>query len=214
MSNNSEYAVDTAGNAVPSISALKQYNVVAVGRYLSLSAWKRLSEGEAQQLLDAGLSLFTVYEDANNAASCFTSALGEKDAKVAIDQAQNMIGQPYGSGIYFAVDYDASQEDYESHIKPYFVAVNQVFRSQGNPFIVGAYGSGLICSNLLSDNLTKYTWLSMSKGFSGYSEFLGSGQWNLSQQYCQESQSFDTDLINPEKPNFGAFDRITMPAAQ
>ncbi|MTI18908.1 DUF1906 domain-containing protein [Rhodobacteraceae bacterium RKSG542] len=206
MSDKTRYAVDSASDLAHSAQELKSKGVVAVGRYLSLSSWKRISKEEAEALLGAGLALFSVYEDANNSAECFSQKTGEENAATAMDQAQSIVGQPRHSAIYFAVDYDASQADYENNIKPYFQAVNSAFAEAGNPYKVGAYGNGLVLQNLLDDKLCEFTWLSLSRGWAGYQEFLDSGKWNLSQQ--PENNTIDLDKINPARPDIGAFRHI------
>ncbi|MDD7909209.1 DUF1906 domain-containing protein [Pseudovibrio exalbescens] len=202
------YAIDTTDDLSNSVAQLKANDIVAVGRYLSLSDWKRIQRNEAVALTQNGIQIFTVYQDAQNAPGDFSAAYGTQNGTTALQQAQ-AIGQPAGSAIYFAVDYDASQNDYDTRIKPYFEAVRTALAGRYKP---GVYGSGLICQNLLNDRLVDYCWLSESSGYRDHQTFLDSGNWNLSQEPA--TNAYDKDLINPQKPDFGGFRHLDTPSQQ
>lgn len=159
-----EPAVDTASTVEVLASAIAKKGYRAIGRYYSFSKWKQLQPTEAQQLIAAGLSIITVYEDSNDRASSFTNATGNQQATQALHLAQNVIRQPKGSGIYFAVDYDATYYDYVNYIAPYFEAVQAVFKDAGDPYKIGVYGNGLVCEKALEDDLVKLTCLANPRG--------------------------------------------------
>jgi hypothetical protein len=77
-----------------------------VCRYLVPSGWKRLSKEEAELVSKAGLLLISVFETtADRALGGYTAGLA--DGATAAQVAYSL-GQPEGSAIYFAVDFDAT----------------------------------------------------------------------------------------------------------
>lgn len=208
-----ETAVDTASSAEALASAIARKGYKAVARYYSFSNWKKLQPAEAQQLIAAGLTIITVYEDSNNQASVFNKASGEQQASEALHLAQNIIRQPRDSAIYFAVDYDASYYDYVNCITPYLKAIKASFAKVGTPYKIGVYGSGLICENALQDGLVDFTWLSQSKGFHDYQPFKDSLKWNILQgnDVKISGTDFDSDILNLSNGDFGGFTHLESP---
>ncbi|WP_063288285.1 MULTISPECIES: DUF1906 domain-containing protein [unclassified Pseudovibrio] len=209
-----EPGVDGAASAEVLASSLAKKGYKAIGRYYSKSDWKRLTQTEAQQLIAAGLTVFTVYEDANNSAAQFSSETGTAQAQEAMRQAQTVIRQPKGTAIYFAVDYDASEQDHDQHIRPYFEAINQAFSEAGSPYKVGVYANGLINQKLLDDKLVDFTWLSQSTGFRNYQEFKDSNKWNILQgpPVRISGTDFDSDTMNLSQGSFGGFTHLVPQA--
>ena len=173
---------------------------------------KRLTPDEAQAIVGAGMKLGVVYQGAGNAASSFSDANGTQDGSHARDYASRVIGQPRGSAIYFAVDYDASPADIRSRIVPYFAAVRRALASGGGEpdYLVGVYGSGAVCQALLDARLVSLTWVSQSRGFTGTAQFVASGRWNLKQgpESTLCGMSIDSNVGNPQQPQFGAFSSL------
>ncbi|WP_068317958.1 DUF1906 domain-containing protein [Polycladidibacter hongkongensis] len=210
LTNEQRYGLDCATSTEGKATSIALAGFVAVGRYYSMHTnmpQKNLTREEAIHLTQAGLSVFVVYQDAHNKAQDFDYGRGQEAATNALDIAHNRIQQPQGSAIYFAVDYDASQSDYDTHIKPFFEGVNQTFTQGGSPYRVGVYGSGLICENTKRDGLAQLFWLSQSLGFRDSRSFLDSNQWTLSQHLPQnlDGLDYDPDLINPDLRDFGQF---------
>lgn len=203
-------ALDTASDAGSVAPTLAADGYTAVGRYYSKSSWKCLTQSEAQELINAGLSIFIVYEDDNNSASAFSSIAGEQQALRALFQAAVKISQPNGTGIYFAVDYDASYYDYTHYIRPYFQAINQVFAEADHPYKIGIYGSGLICALAQEEGLVDLTWLSQSTGYSGYQQYNSSQDWNILQGPTTtiSGVQFDQDTLNLAKGSYGGFNSL------
>jgi hypothetical protein len=135
---------------------------------------KRLIPAEAKALLDKGIKLVTVYEDGPTHAAYFTSNRGEQDAKHA-QQYAIALGQPEGSAIYFAVDYDASNEDTRGPITAYFEGVRRGLAAAGGGtarYEVGVYGSGRVCAYIKEDRqLGHYSWLAESHGWGGHTDY-------------------------------------------
>ncbi|MGN7470516.1 DUF1906 domain-containing protein [Brevibacillus sp. SAFN-007a] len=73
-------------------------------------AWKRLTRAEAEVITAAGMRVVSVFETTANRPAGGAVA-GLEDGAEAYKEAQ-LIGQPIGSAIYFAVDFDATAKDY------------------------------------------------------------------------------------------------------
>jgi hypothetical protein len=141
-----------------------------------------LTRDEAVALSEAGLYVVAVYESGRpTEPGYFSHARGVQDGKRAYEYARDEIGQPEGSAIYFAVDYDASAGDLDGVITEYFGGIAEAFdaASGGNPaYPIGVYGSGCTCAHLLKHTSVTYAWLAMSRGWCGSRTFTG---WNLKQ---------------------------------
>jgi hypothetical protein len=207
--------IDTNSRATPHLACLRQNGVDTIIRYYcrrTSQSEKRLTPDEAAAIIRAGIKLAVVYQGAGNSAASFSQTNGTQDASHARDYASHQIGQPRGSAIYFAVDYDATAGDVRSSIIPYFTAVRQAFATaSGEPeYQIGVYGSGAVCQALLDARLVSLTWVSQSRGFRGTADFVASGRWNLKQgresNLC--GMSIDSNEANPRLPQFGAFSEI------
>lgn len=77
-----------------------------VCRYLVPTGWKRLTKEEADILSEAGLQIVSVFERKADRALGGREA-GLQDGALAVRTARE-VGQPEGSAIYFAVDFDAN----------------------------------------------------------------------------------------------------------
>lgn len=151
-----------------------------VARYYSHNAWKTVKALEAQAIGNAGIDLVAVWQDANDSPGYFTRERGERDGTAAFAYARQ-IGQPEGSTIYFAVDYDASDADVKGRLVDYFAGVRASFVAAGNgnaTYDIGVYGSGAVCAGLLAQKLASRSWLALASGWRGYGTFK---DWNLKQ---------------------------------
>jgi hypothetical protein len=111
-------------------ASLGTLNLDFVARYYRspTSHWPSLSASEAQLLL-AGLKIVAVWELASTTPRIFSRLSGVNDSTGAYHQAQT-IGQPAGSAVYFAVNYDASGTDIVGPINDYFRGVAAGFAQQ------------------------------------------------------------------------------------
>ena len=170
---------------------LKQDGFVWVGRYVNPDKAQPLTNSEAHTLSQDGLYIVSLWEQGSPCeASYFTTSAGADDGNGAVSAAQS-IGQPTGTPIYFAVDYDASQSDLTA-ISSYFAALYPIVRQAG--YYVGVYGSGLVCQTLSPQGAgyASYTWLSQSQGFANYQTWLPSA--NIVQGPETTVDSLDVDL--------------------
>jgi hypothetical protein len=79
------------------------------------------------------------------------------------------MGQPQGSQIYAAVDYDPSMNAVNGPISAYMQAFQVAIQQAG--YLSSVYGSGRTCRILLASGLAKTGWLTQSTGFAEYNAF-------------------------------------------
>ena len=180
--------------AVKNADALVAQGVQAVGLYyFNHSAFKeQLTSGVAKALSAKGLYVVSVWEDGYpDHAAYFGSESGYSDGHRAMERASRA-GQPHGTAIYFAVDYDATLGDLPRILR-YFQAVKDVL---GLAYEVGVYGSGLTCAFLSGQGLVTKTWLSESTGFQEHGAWLPHA--NIVQGHSTKllGMDVDTDTTN------------------
>lgn len=155
----------------------------------------RLTQHEAQVISAAGLKVGVVFEFQKTMAE-FTPNQAQRDAEDALNEA-TAVGQPAGSGIYFAVDFQPQTADLPA-IRNYF----QIVRAKLAPkYRIGVYGSGAVCRMLLEAHLVELTWLSQSLGFDGTPGFT---DWNVKQGMPHKYCGLDTDPDDAHG-DFGGF---------
>jgi glycoside hydrolase-like protein len=187
---------------------LKESRLDFVARYYRdpASRWPALSAGEARAVSSAGMDLVAVWESHSHRPDYFSYASGYYDALAAYRQAK-AIGQPSGSAIYFAVDYNAQEPDVRGPVDQYFRGIAAGLAAAGGPardYRVGVYGSGAVCDYLKRTRLAEYAWLSNSTAWTGYDDFT---DWNIRQSGRSPSLSFDQDS-NEARGEYGSF-RVT-----
>jgi hypothetical protein len=165
------------------------------------SRWPPLSAREAAMLSAAGFKIVAIWEFHSARPQYFSYASGYADAINAYRQARS-IGQPPGSAIYFAVDFNAQPADIAGGIDPYFRGIAAGLAAVGGTgqYRVGVYGSGAVCAYLKRARLAEYAWLSNSSAWAGY-EFIN---WNIKQLPSSASLSFSHDW-NQATDDFGGF---------
>jgi Rv2525c-like, glycoside hydrolase-like domain len=168
------------------------------------SHWPALSPAEAETVSAAGIKLVALWESYSHLPEYFSYARGYYDALSAFRQAK-AIGQPPGSAIYFAVDFNARPEQITGPIDRYFrgIAVGLAAADGGRapPYRVGVYGSGAVCAYLKGAGLAQYAWLSNSTAWAGYRSFT---DWDIRQGGRSPSLSFSQDS-NEARGNYGGF---------
>jgi hypothetical protein len=205
-------ALDTSQNSRNLIPCMREKGIAAVGRYYTKRRTnsKILTADEARRLSDAGIRIWTVYQNLHRKRENFSSVKGNEEAEDALDYARNVIHQPIGSGIYFSADFDVTQAEFDSAIRPHFVAIAAAFATAGNPYRIGVYSSGAVCKSLLDAGIVQLTWLSQSSGFRATREFKASRRWNILQalpvrRFCDFDDEIDPDEINNDIGDFGGF---------
>jgi len=129
-------AVDTITDISPAKAlALRQAGVDAFFGYLG--PWSKcFPPVRVKVLLDAGFWLGSFFEANGTGPAAFSAATGRADAQLALTHAKNL-GQPKGSGICPAVDYDAQPQDFD-RIRAY---LNGWWSVIGGMYKLGLYGN-------------------------------------------------------------------------
>jgi hypothetical protein len=179
-----------------------------IGRYYSdpRNAWKVVTPREANAISTAGLDLVAVYQNSNDTPSYFTQASGRRDGAQAYEYARVQMKQPPGTPVYFAVDYDASDQDIATVITDYFVGIEAAFRIAGGAYLVGAYGCGAACRAMHAATLAQFTWVASALKWNGTATFTG---WNLKQELEEVVCGVRGDP-NDATTSYGGF-RVTSP---
>lgn len=148
-------------------------------------AGKSLTPDERDLYKD--LNIVSVYQNFGDDYECFTEKHAKLDALSALLSAK-ILGQPQGTAIYFAVDYDATTNQLE-RIRNYF---NIIKNKIGGRYKIGVYGNGLVCSTIKPE-FASYSWLSHSTGDKGtesyqhYENYDDTTKYNIKQAetyYC------------------------------
>lgn len=189
--------IDTAQNAAAQIVHLQADGVTTVMRYLTsnlrlgeagavapvralgklLTALKGSSKlvtaGEVKALGDAGIRVGLVFENGGGSPGYndITAAHGTSDATFSLGYLPN-IGAPAGTCLFFACDNDFSASAINILVLPYFEAIAKVFA--GSNYLVGVYGSGLVCRTVCGEGLAASAWLSGSMGWTESRSYLAS----------------------------------------
>ncbi|MBT3167225.1 DUF1906 domain-containing protein [Streptomyces sp. Vc74B-19] len=152
--------------------ALKAAGYKYIGRYLynpsatSLPE-KEIQPGELATIKEYGLRCFPIYQTWARSVDYYSPEQGVTDCMTASYKAEEHGFKP-GTRIYFAVDYDAVDEEVTSHILPYFRAVRQEMDRLGSPYKIGVYGPRNACSRISAEGCADASFVSdMSSGFSG-----------------------------------------------
>src|SRR5579864_1548965 len=198
--------IDMARDARDYSQELKGSHLDFVARYYRdpASRWPTLTAAEAKMISDTGLRLVTVWEWHSGRPDYFSYASGYADGMTSYRQAKG-IGQPPGSAIYFAVDFNAHDGDIRGAIDPYFRGVHAGFQAaagQAPPdYRVGVYGSGAVCDYLKRTRLADYAWLSNATSWWGHDRFTG---WDIRQSRGSSGLSFDHDM-KEARGEYGGF---------
>lgn len=167
---------------------LKERSYEYVGRYLTGTVRvngerisKALTRDEIRTIWDAGLKLFTIYQDGGASEEYFKVAQGFQDAEKAV-AASEELGIPYGEIIYFAVDYDFTSEQCRNYVLPYFLGISDYMKQNGNKYRIGVYGSRNICKIvcLYTDAMSSFV-ADMSTGYSGNLGYTMPDNWAFEQ---------------------------------
>ncbi|HSI41968.1 MAG TPA: TIGR02594 family protein [Xanthobacteraceae bacterium] len=205
--------IDTASDIGRYAQSLADAGVRTVIRYYNnrngpAHPTKCLTAPELAALHGAGLSVAVVFEQrggADGEIGDLSPANGTRDGTRALALA-TALGQPHGSGIYFAVDWDYVQPPHLSQIAGYFTNARAAL---GGAYTTGVYGSGLLGRRLRNAGLVEHIWLAAS-GWSGVQAALAAGDWSLYQQSHNLLSPiggfrYDGNVVNAAQANFGQF---------
>jgi hypothetical protein len=201
--------IDLPTDASDVLNALQDSPVAFVARYYRdpSSRWPPLSAREARRLSALGLKIVAVWEPHYPDPAYFSYASGYNDAITAYGEAK-AVGQPAGSAIYFAVDFNAQRL---APIERYFrgVAAGLAAASGGRAeYKIGVYGSGVVCAAIKQAGLAQYSWLSNATAWSGSRDY---DDWDIRQSGPLADLPFNHDS-DEAKTEYGGF-RIANAAA-
>lgn len=190
----------TAADCSTRLSAVKAravkgdgYNMV--GRYLTGTAGygdtyhvKNLTPSEIQNIFNAGLDLFVIYQDDedwwqnhSDLSGYFSYGRGYSDAVKAVQAAYDL-GIPMHELIYFAVDYDYMEGEVYQKVIPHFQGVKEAMAKAGNPYRIGIYGARNTCGIVCANGLAESSFVSdMSTGYSGNLGYPLPSNWAFDQ---------------------------------
>lgn len=143
-----------------------------VGRYLTNFPGpdpldKKLKPGELATIFNNGLRVFPIFQQGGDELEYFTYEKGVQNGSTAVDAAL-YYGFKRGTVIYYAVDYDAIEDEVYSDVIPYFEGIRDGVASRGSLYQIGIYGSRNTCSIVSNANLATLSFVSgMSTGYSG-----------------------------------------------
>ena len=196
--------IDLPTDASDVLMELQQSRVDFVARYYREpeSRWPALSASEARRLSSLGLKIVAVWESHSRDPAHFSYSSGYDDALMAYQQAR-AIGQPAGSAIYFAVDFNARGQSLDG-VDDYFrgIAAGLAAASGGGAtYAVGVYGSGVVCDTIKRARLARYSWLSGSFAWEGSTSY---DDWDIMQGGPSPDLSFSQDS-DTARADYGAF---------
>lgn len=178
-------------------AAIARYNegYRVVGRYLTVTG-KAIVAGELENIFDAGLKVFPIYQNYNNAASYFTESLGRGHGIQAAIRARELGIGP--TPIFFAVDYDATGAEANTIILQYFTGIAKGLASSIDvKYKVGIYATRNVCSIVSQAGKAEAIWVSgMSIGYSGNLGFPMPSDWMYNQIKEIYNPSLDRNAVS------------------
>lgn len=176
----------------PQARDLRNAGYTHVGRYLTGTVGvgederpKAITLSEIENIKNAGLSLVPIYQDGGSYPEYFENkSQGTIDARAAI-RAALKLGIPYGTTIYFAVDYDCYGYEIEDNIIPYFKNIKDIFNEIDENiklYKIGIYAPRYVCTKVSEKRLASTSFVcDMSTGFSGNLGFPIPENWAFDQ---------------------------------
>ncbi|MFC5719999.1 glycoside hydrolase domain-containing protein [Streptomyces gamaensis] len=179
--------------------ALKDAGYKYIGRYLYNPSTTSLPEkeiqpGELETIQQYGLRCFPIYQTWARSVDYYSVAQGVADCMNAAFKAEEHGFKP-GSRIYFAVDYDAVDDEVTSYILPYFRSIRDEMTKLGSPYKIGVYGPRNACSRISAEGYADTSFVSdMSSGFSGNLGYTMPENWAFDQIVTKTIGSGDSKI--------------------
>ncbi|WP_189170668.1 glycoside hydrolase domain-containing protein [Pilimelia anulata] len=169
----------------PRARALHAAGYRVLGRYLDEQPGgtlnKEIQPGELDTIFGHGLRVFPISQYWGGERDYFTRAQGLEDAAGA-HAAAVKYGFNRGTVIYFAVDYDATAAQIDSHILPYFEGVVAGLAEKGKRYVHGIYGSRHVCAQISARTGARWSFVAgMSSGYSGNVGHTLPENWSFNQ---------------------------------
>lgn len=172
----------TITQAMATSLASNGYKVV--GRYLANDpgGWdKNIKAGELNGIFTGGMRVFPIFQLNARRLIDFTYEAGLAHGAQAHECMVHYSFNP-SAVVYFAVDYDATNDEISSNIVPYFRGIQAALLNKGRRYRAGVYGSRNVCSRVSKETLVVSSFVSgMSWGFSGNLGFPLPANWAFNQ---------------------------------
>ncbi|MGL5865506.1 MAG: glycoside hydrolase domain-containing protein, partial [Dermatophilaceae bacterium] len=184
-------------------AALHASGYQVVGRYLdeevSSTLDKEIKDGELDAIFDGGMKVFPIWQYNARQLADFTYENGYDHGGRAHDRMAHYRFNP-GAVVYFAVDYDATDEEVSSNVIPYFRGVQAALSTRGRMYLAGVYGSRNVCTRVSEETLVVSSFVSgMSWGFSGNLGFPLPFNWAFNQikeiEFTGGGRTIDLDRV-------------------
>ncbi|MGK5629198.1 glycoside hydrolase domain-containing protein [Streptomyces sp. URMC 123] len=168
---------------------LKANGITYVGRYLTnpdptpsgSTKEKAIQPGELKAIADNGLRCYPIYQTYGRGADDFSYPLGRAAAQAAINAALDH-GFKAGTRIYFAVDFDALDDQVTNNVLPHFKGIQDAIADDGDRFKIGVYGPRNVCTRVGEAGHSSASFVSdMSSGFSGNFGYPLPADWAFDQ---------------------------------
>ncbi|WP_052226932.1 glycoside hydrolase domain-containing protein [Microbacterium mangrovi] len=151
-----------------------------VGRYLTVAS-KRYLPGELERIFAAGLATFPIMQEANTSTADFNYEKGRDHGLQALVRLRQL-GFKDGTTVFFAVDFDALDDQITMYVIPYFQGVRDVLNSTRVTYKTGVYGTRNVCTTIINAGLASEAFVSdMSWGYSGNLGFALPPSWSYDQ---------------------------------
>jgi peptidoglycan hydrolase-like protein with peptidoglycan-binding domain len=213
-------ACDSILRVTPARAAtLKAAGITYVGRYLTNPSGKSLPEkaiqpGELQTIAENGLRCFPIYQTTGDDVSDFDYVAGRTAGYAAVNAALDH-GFKKGTRIFFAVDFDAIDDQITASVLPHFKGIDEAMADSGRPYEIGVYGSRNICARVGAAGYSTASFLAdMSSGFDGNAGHPMPGDWAYDQFVTRtlgsgdgQLASIDINIASGRDTGQGSFDR-------
>lgn len=169
------------------IKTIKEAGYEVVGRYLTNTPGgtlnKRLTIEEINNINNEGLNIFPIFQEVGRSVEAFNVTTGRENGLKAYNATQEL-NIPVGTTIYFAVDFDPTDDEITEGIIPYFKGIKE--SEINNDYIIGVYGTRNVCSRLRKEaSIRRFFVLDASYGFSGNLGFTMPSNWCFD-QFCTD----------------------------
>lgn len=189
--------------------ALYQNGYRYIGRYLSGTVGsgaeerpKNLTRNELSAIFSAGLRVFAIFQEGAVTPTKFTEEKGRSDGVKAIATAISL-GIPSGEIIYFAIDYDMTDDDITDYAIPYFNGIRFAFSMYSTKYRYGVYGSRNLCTRVSDATGSVSSFVSdMSTGFSGNLGYKIPDDWAFDQFHEIASYNAGGQVIALDKVGY------------
>ncbi|MFD7684449.1 glycoside hydrolase domain-containing protein [Streptomyces sp. NPDC060187] len=198
-------------------AALKADGIKYLGRYLTNPTGgkpyeKAIQEGELASIAAAGLRCFPIYQTYGRDASDFNYIAGRTAGQAAVNAALDH-GFKSGTRIFFAVDFDALDQDVTDSVLPHFKGIEDAIADDGNRFAIGVYGPRNVCTRVSEAGHAGASFVSdLSSGFSGNFGYPLPGNWAYDQVVTRTVGSgdgaieIDNNIASGRDTGQGSFD--------